>query len=165
MGARRTRELKPLSSEHEQALLIAFQLRHGLSGHGDSAGAPKDLPGLVALARRYDETVFAPHTRAEEELLAGHVPDADLRRLKGEHAEMRRFLEQARGARAAEGRGALARFADLLERHVRWEERELFPALERALTAEALSTMGHELERRLVIHQGELKAQQQPKRA
>jgi hypothetical protein len=161
MGARRKRELKPLSSEHEQALLIAFQLRHGLSGHGDSAGAPKDLPGLVALARRYDETVFSPHTRAEEELLPGHVPEEDLRRLVAEHEEMRRCLEQARSARPAEGRAALARFADLLERHVRWEERELFPALERAITSEALATVGQELEKRLVLTQSELKAHAQ----
>jgi hypothetical protein len=160
MSGKRTRELRPLSSEHEQALLIAFQLRHGLSGHGDSAGAPKDLPGLVALARRYDETVLSAHTRAEEELLVGHVPEADLRRLKSEHEELRRLVEQARSGRPPEGRAALVRFADLLERHVRWEERELFPALEQALTAEALTTMGHELERRLVIAHGELKAQQ-----
>jgi hypothetical protein len=158
MAFKRSRELKPLSSEHEQALLVAFQLRHGVSGHGDSAGAPKDLPGLVALARRYDETVLVPHTRAEEELLAGHVPPRDLQRLRSEHAELRRFLADATDATPQDMRAALARFADLLERHVRWEERELFPALEAAITGEALATMGHELERRLVLTQGELKA-------
>jgi hypothetical protein len=158
MALKRSRELKPLSSEHEQALLVAFQLRHGISGHGDSAGAPKDLPGLVALAKRYDETVLVPHTRAEEELLAGHVSAVDLSRLKSEHIELRRFLSDATDARPQEMRAALARFADLLERHVRWEERELFPALEAAMTGEALATMGHELERRLVLTHFELKA-------
>jgi hypothetical protein len=157
MTSKRSRELKPLSSEHQQALLVAFQLRHGLSGHSDSAGAPKDLPGLVALARRYDETVLSPHTRAEEELLAAHVTPAYLRRLKAEHAELRRLLREANGT-PAEMRSALAHFADLLERHVRWEERELFPGLEAAMTGEALTVMGHELERRLVVAQGELKA-------
>jgi Hemerythrin HHE cation binding domain len=159
MGLKRSRELKPLSSEHHQALLVAFQLKHGLSGHGDSAGAPKDLPGLVALARRYDETVFSTHTRVEEELLAGHVPEADLRRLKNEHADMHRLLDTARSAQPPEMRAALGQFAEALERHVRWEERELFPALESAMSDEALATMGHELERRLVIAQGELKQQ------
>jgi hemerythrin-like domain-containing protein len=158
MTVKRSRELKPLSSEHQQALLVAFQLRHGLSGHGDSAGAPKDLPGLVALARRYDEAVLAPHTRAEEDLLADHLPAADLRRLRSEHAELRRFVADASERNPQEMRAALAQFADLLERHVRWEERELFPALEAAMTGEALATMGHELERRLVLTQGELKA-------
>jgi hemerythrin HHE cation binding domain-containing protein len=158
MTLKRRRELKPLSSEHQQALLVAFQLRHGLSGHGDSAGAPKDLPGLVSLARRYEETVLSTHCRAEEELLADHVPSDDLRRLKSEHAELRRLLADAKDARAPDMRANLVHFADLLERHVRWEERELFPALELAMTGEALATMGHELERRLVLAHGELKA-------
>ena len=158
MALKRRRELKPLSSEHQQALLVAFQLRHGLSGHSDSAGAPKDLAGLVALARRYDETVLTTHTRAEEELLEDHVPPSDFRRLKAEHAELHRLLADAKDAKPGEMRTALAQFADLLERHVRWEERELFPALETALTGEELAVMGHELERRLVLAQGELKA-------
>src|SRR6266511_943247 len=52
---KRSRQLKPLSSEHHQALLVAFQLKKGLAGHGASAGAPKDLPGLALLARRFGE--------------------------------------------------------------------------------------------------------------
>ena len=157
MVVKRSRQLKPLSSEHQQALLVAFQLKKGLSGHSDSAGAPKDLPGLAALARRYDETVLAPHTRAEEELLGGHLSPPDMRRLTGEHAEQRRLLEASKAARPPELRQALQSFADLLERHIRWEERELFPSVEAALSEEMLTTMGHELEKRLVIAQGELK--------
>src|SRR5215208_2782253 len=62
---KRSRELKPLSSEHHQALLVAFQLKKGLAGHAESAGAPKDLPGLLQLARKFEEQVFRTHTRAE----------------------------------------------------------------------------------------------------
>ena len=76
MPQKRSRQLKPLSSEHHQALLVAFQLRKGLEGHGDSAGAPKDLPGLQALARRFEESTFLTHTRAEEELLQERFGEA-----------------------------------------------------------------------------------------
>jgi len=162
--AKRTRELKPLTSEHEQALLLAFQLKKGLAGHSESAGAPKDLPGLLAIARRYEDQVFGTHTRAEEDLLGQYLSDTDMRRLVAEHAEMRHFLDAARGAQPPEMRTALARFADLLERHVRWEERELFPALEAVISNDALAGLGHELERRLVIAQGELKQAQAAKR-
>ncbi|MFL5303151.1 MAG: hemerythrin domain-containing protein [Anaeromyxobacteraceae bacterium] len=154
---KRTRQLKPLSSEHEQALLLAFQLKKGLAGHSESAGAPKDLPGLLAIARRYEDQVFGTHTRAEEDLLGSFLPGADMRRLVAEHAEMRHFLDAARSAKPPEMRTALARFADLVERHVRWEERELFPALEAVISLDALAGLGHELERRLVIAQSELK--------
>jgi Hemerythrin HHE cation binding domain len=157
MAIKRTRELKPLSSEHHQALLVAFQLKKGLAGHGESAGAPKDLPGLLALARKFEATLFSTHTRAEEEVLGRHLPPQDMKRLKFEHAEMVRLLATARHARASEMRQALTGFADLLERHIRWEERELFPRCEADLDESDLATVGHELEKRLVLSRNEAK--------
>ena len=128
---RRSRQLKPLSSEHHQALLVAFQLKKGLAGHAESAGAPKDLPGLLALARRFEEQVFRPHVRAEEDVLGQYLAAADMRRLEAEHAELVQLLESARVRPAAPSCAPrCTAFADLLERHVRWEERELFPYAE-----------------------------------
>jgi hemerythrin-like domain-containing protein len=148
---RRSRALKPLSSEHHQALLVAFQLKKGLAGHSESAGAPKDLPGLLSLARRFEESVLRPHTRAEEDVLGRHLAAEDMRRLAGEHEELRRLLATAKGSQPAELRSALGAFADLLERHVRWEERELFPAAEGQVDAETLALIGGEIEKRLVL--------------
>ncbi len=148
---KRSRELRPLSSDHHQALLVAYQLKKGLAGHAESAGAPKDLPGLLALARRFDEQVLRNHARAEEELLGRWLTEGDMSRLRSEHAEMTRFLDAARAARPNDLRGNLSRFADLLERHIRWEERELFPYAEGHVDEATLATIGGELERRLVL--------------
>jgi hemerythrin-like domain-containing protein len=148
---KRSRELKPLSSEHHQALLVAFQLKKALEGHPEAAGAPRDLPGLVSLARRFEGQVFAAHAAAEEALLGAHLADPDRIRLAAEHAELRALVAHARTAAPGEQRSALAAFADLLERHVRWEERELFPYAEAHLDAAALAVIGGELERRLVL--------------
>lgn len=155
---RRSRQLKPLSSEHHQALLIAFQLKKGLAGHADSAGAPKDLPGLVALARRFEEQVFRSHLRAEEDVLGRYLTEGDMRRLKSEHAELLKLVESTRAAQAAELRAALHGFADLLERHIRWEERELFPYAEDHVDEATLADIGGELERRLVLARSEQRA-------
>jgi hypothetical protein len=152
---RRSRELKPLSSEHHQALLVAFQLKQGLAGHGDSAGAPGDLPGLVSLARRFDEQLMRTHQKAEEELLARLVTGPELERLRAEHADLNRLLDGARSAKPPQARQQLGGYADLLERHVRWEERELFPAVEARVDQATLATIGGELERRLVIARSE----------
>jgi hemerythrin-like domain-containing protein len=148
---KRSRELKPLSAEHHQALLVAFQLKKSLEGHPESAGAPKDLPGLLSLARRFQQHVLEPHVRAEEELLGRYLTEADGRRLVSEHAELRRLVEQARTAAPGEGRTMLGEFAQLLERHVRWEERELFPYAEGHVDQDALTLIGGELEKRLVL--------------
>ncbi len=148
---RRSRELKPLSSEHHQALLVAFQLKQGLAGHADSAGAPKDLPGLLGLARGLEEQVLRSHARAEEEVLGLHVAPADMARLRAEHAELSRLIGATRTARQGDLRGYLGAYAELLERHIRWEERELFPRAEGTVDAATLATIGGELERRLVL--------------
>lgn len=149
--AKRSRELKPLSSEHHQALLVAFQVRKAVAGHAETAGAPRDLDGLLALARRFEDTVLTAHTSAEEDLLGRHLSPADLRRLQDEHRRLHALLREARAGETSLRRAPLAAFAELLEQHVRWEERELFPRCEAAIAAEDLSLLGHELERRLVI--------------
>ena len=157
MAIRRTSELRPLSSEHHHALLLAFQLKKGLAGHGESAGAPKDLPGLINMATRFEESTFLAHPRAEEDLLGPHLTAADARRLASEHRELVRLLGIARQGRPPDARFALTTFAELLERHVRWEERELFPGCEKALQGEALADIGHQLEKRLVLSRNEAK--------
>ncbi len=152
---RRSRQLKPLSSDHHHALLVAFQLKQGLAGHPESAGAPKDLPGLLSLARRFDAQFLRAHTRTEEDVLGSHLTAQDLERLRAEHAEMARLLQRAAGGTPGEQRAALSAVADLLERHVRWEERELFPYAEEHVGADALADIGGELERRLVLARSE----------
>jgi hypothetical protein len=154
---KRSRELKPLSSEHHQVLLVAFQLKQGLAGHGESAGAPKDLPGLAGLARRLGDQLLVTHARAEEELLGMLLRPDDLARLRSEHTELFRLLERAKAAVPVDLRSHLAAFADLLERHVRWEERDLFPYAEAQVDAPTLARIGGELEKRLVLARSEAK--------
>ncbi|HYD40828.1 MAG TPA: hemerythrin domain-containing protein [Anaeromyxobacter sp.] len=148
---RRSRQLKPLSSEHHHALLVAFQLKQALAGHAESAGAPRELSGLVALVRRFDGQVLRTHVRTEEDVLGTYLAPEDLRRLRHEHAQLRDLVDASGAGDPLEQRSALAGFADLLERHVRWEERELFPYAEGHVDADTLATIGGELERRLVL--------------
>jgi len=148
---KRSSELRPLSAEHHQALLVAFQLKKSLEGHAESAGAPKDVPGLISLARRFHEKVFLSHAAAEEELLGRYLTAPDMRRLEYEHAELTQHAQAARTGSVSAQRAALAAFADLLERHVRWEERELFEYAEAHVDHDALVAIGGELEKRLVL--------------
>jgi hemerythrin-like domain-containing protein len=155
---KRSRALKPLSSEHHQALLVAFQLKKGLAGHAEAAGAPKDLPGLLQLARKFGEQVLKAHTKAEEELLGKYIAATDMERMRADHAEMARLLEAARAATSPEVRIRLGAFADLVERHVRWEERELFPWAEDHADEATLASIGGEHEKRLVIARSDQRA-------
>ncbi len=148
---RRSRQLKPLSSEHHHALLVAFQLKQSLAGHAESAGAPRDLAGMTGLVRRFSVQVLSTHTRTEEDVLGSYLAPSDLERLRAEHLQLARLVEATATQSPAEQRAALVAFADLLERHVRWEERELFPYAEGHVDADTLADIGGELERRLVL--------------
>lgn len=52
-----------------------------------------------------------------------------------------RTLEEHAAIREALGRGALGDFSELLTAHVRFEERELFPACEERLPSEVLDAV------------------------
>jgi hemerythrin-like domain-containing protein len=160
---RRSRALKPLSSEHHHALLVAFQLKQSLAGHAESAGAPRDLPGLASLVRRFDTQVMSTHTRTEEDVLGAYLTAQDFHRLRSEHFQLARLVDAVAGQQGAEQRAALAAFADLLERHVRWEERELFPYAEGHVDATTLADIGGELERRLVLARSEARSRGTPR--
>jgi hemerythrin-like domain-containing protein len=109
----------------------------------------------VSLVRRFEDQVMRTHLRTEEDVLGAHLAPEDMRRLRAEHAELTRLVGATREGAPAEQRAALAGFADLLERHVRWEERELFAYAEGHVDAETLAAIGGELERRLVLARSE----------
>jgi hemerythrin-like domain-containing protein len=160
---RRSRQLKPLSSEHHHALLVAFQLKQALAGHAESAGAPRDLAGLAGLVRRFAIQVLSTHTQTEEDVLGAYLTPDDFQRLRTEHLQMARLVEATSGPNPTEQRLALAALADLLERHVRWEEREVFPYAEGHVDASTLADIGGELERRLVLARSETRNRGTPR--
>ncbi len=136
--AKRHPSLVPLSREHHLALLLAFRLRHGLPRTQKPTDSPQEQAGDTV---RFFHSKLATHFRAEEEalfpLIHKTLPQAEslLNTLIAEHAEMRtqaQALEQT-ASDTAVLTTQLKAFGDLLERHVRSEERELFPLFEASL--------------------------------
>lgn len=131
---RRDARLRGLSSDHHGALVLARKLAAlAASGRADAAEAR-------ALSARFSAEL-EPHFRVEDELLLPAL------RAAGEHALADRaaadhVLLRAEAAAAGAGRtGALARLAARLTEHVRFEERELFPRCQLALSAEVFDAV------------------------
>lgn len=148
MTRRRRRHpcLIPLSHEHHEALQLAFRLHHPAPPGPITAITPASTPE----SRAADTLAFfgrslAAHFRAEEELLfpvlRAHAGDDPARPalLDALIADHRRLETLRDRVAAATGEAALApaltAFADLLETHVRREERELFEHVGDALQA------------------------------
>jgi quercetin dioxygenase-like cupin family protein len=118
--------LIPLSHDHHHALVAARRLRQSAGGDDASAEAASFSRFFV------DESV--PHFRDEEEHLFPLVVDSE----EAQPLVVRALLEHQRlhalARDLASGDTAPMReLGELLEAHVRFEERELFPLIERLL--------------------------------
>ena len=133
--------LQPLSRDHHVALLAALRLRRATA---EDAVAARDA--FLAFWREHG----ANHFRVEEEVLlpafAVHAdPNAEcVARMLMDHVRIRaaaRRLEQP-GDQPVE---SLHELGTLLERHVRLEEREVFPLIEDALPPQAADDLVREV--------------------
>lgn len=120
MPLQRDPSLVPLSHDHHDGLLRVFQIRQALR-----AGAGLDKAATAT--RQFFARELVPHFRAEEEVLLPVLRQA----LGAEHPLLARLVEDHRALdRLAQDLDQtphrLSAFADLLERHIRYEERELF---------------------------------------
>ena len=136
----RSDALAPLSREHHVALEVALRLRRATPETAHEA-----LGRFRAFWTEHGERHFA----VEEEIVVGALPHgnetltAASERLEREHAQLRR-----RAASVASGDvEALNELGRLLRDHVRFEERELFPLVEAALSPDALDALGRALTR------------------
>ena len=130
MPARRDPSLIPLSHDHHHGLVRVFEIRRALRSGGDP-GAERALTG------EFYTSDLLPHFRAEEEALvpalreSGALSEALLARLLDEHRTLKSM-----GGELASGRGDLGAFADLLEKHIRFEERRVFVAYQARVPAQ-----------------------------
>lgn len=123
---KRDPRLHDLSRDHHHALVLARKSRSAGTGSEEEARA------LLTAAQTTLERDLLPHFAVEEELLLPALDAAgcaDLtERTRADHARLEELLRSGGGPRER-----LRRFGDLLGEHVRFEERELFPAAERLL--------------------------------
>lgn len=148
--------LIPLSHDHHHGLALALRCRKQALGQLK----PMGQRGLQIRAKEVDDFFFGnlvAHFRAEETVLfpvvEKLVPESRpiVKRLLEEHEKIRSaipLLKESRGLAKV-----LFDLGDLLERHIRAEERELFPLYENNLHATATENVGDEI-RKILSQQG-----------
>lgn len=136
---KRSPELTPLSHDHHHALVVAHALAH-TSDHA---------PGVEM--QRWWEEEGSLHFRVEEVIVLPawwqECREADLRLITRTLAEHNVIREALLGL--GEFGLSVAHLVDLghlLERHIRFEERELFPLIESSLNSESLAAVGKRIE-------------------
>ena len=139
---RRSAELSPLSRDHHQALYAALKLRRA-----EDETASAAIETFTAFWRDHGRR----HFQIEEEVLlpgfvlgGGDPRDELVARVLTEHVEIR---ARAQRVRPESDVPELRDLGERLAAHVRLEEEELFPLIERTLEPKALSRLGEELDR------------------
>jgi hypothetical protein len=121
-------QLQDLSREHHGALKLARA-----AGKAAAAGDADDIAALARRVTRLFAAELDPHFRVEEQGILVQLAQAGahdlVRRTRDDHGELRRLAAALSRPDAA----TLARFADLLAAHVRFEERELFEAAQETM--------------------------------
>lgn len=133
--------LQPLSREHYTGLTLAQRLLK--AARGDAADRRRAVDEFLAGW----EAEISVHFSDEESLLPDLIPDPDQhRRLLDEHERIRAMVKKAASLREDEviEPELLGELGQLLNDHIRWEERVLFPAIEQAASAEQLARLENE---------------------
>lgn len=140
---RRSSELAPLSREHHQVLLQAMRMKDP---------APGSESEVASDFARFWGAEAVDHLAREEDVLIPPYLEAGgsaelVERLRREHAEIREHAQHVLSRIDGPGAcgGCLARMGELLHDHVRFEERELFPEIERVLSPAELRAIGERL--------------------
>lgn len=133
---RRNENLVLLSKDHHFGLLCCWKIRQGLA-------LGIDVERIKRYVRYFWEIHLSGHFDAEERVLPAQEKDPYTDQIKEEHAQIKAIATEVDSHATY---GVLSNFADLLEQHIRFEEREWFPHLERHLQAASLQKIGEELQ-------------------
>lgn len=149
--------LHPLSQHHHFALTQALLMRRAAE-----APASHRAPASRQAAEKFLsfwKKAGEQHFREEEELLlpayARHTPldlDPAVMRMLAEHAKIRGQIHQLQTALESSSEAGpieedVAALATALHDHIRYEENEVFPRIERALGDAELQALGQRLTR------------------
>lgn len=133
---KRNKNLVELSKDHHHGLLLGWKIRQGLK----SGVALQEIAGYI---KHFAHEALFPHFEEEENQLLPFLTEHDPYRVRTieEHKQLREILD-ALADICNHNEEYLFTLAAVLEAHIRFEERELFPYMEMLLSEDELEQLG-----------------------
>lgn len=129
-GIKRHPCLRPLSRDHLIALMAALKLTKAGKGEIELA------EGVSFFLDCWNKEISI-HLQDEERILPEFISDGAYKaRLLADHVELRKFVEHHQEGASSKDTALAA--GEFLEKHVRWEEHELFPHIENSCSPEQI---------------------------
>ncbi len=126
-GLKRHPSLEPFSRDHNQGLIIARRL-----------SSPEKPDAVEQFAQIWKDELM-DHFQEEQRLLGPLCTVDELSRMYAEHLSIGRYASEAiAGSLSSDDAVCLV---EILDQHIRWEERTLFPAIEKRSTESQLTNL------------------------
>ncbi len=139
----RDSSLIPLSHQHQHGLALTVIIERGLKADR----SPEKAAELSRKVADMWKAELKGHFQVEEEVLFPGVrthlqSDAIVDELIEQHRDLEALIERLAASPAKEQIALLTTFGELLSRHIRVEERQLFQQIQERLSEEELKSLG-----------------------
>lgn len=134
---KRSDEIVKLSRDHHISLLFCWKIRNGIKKNAEVSRMKNYVSYFLTDHMR-------PHFQEEEDFLFAPIKDEKVQRALNEHVVILNLTGKILNSDEPE-KDDLLNLANLVDTHVRYEERILFPHLESILSAEQLAEIGRQL--------------------
>lgn len=135
---KRSEHIVQLSREHHFSLLFCWKVKKGVRKGVEPSR-------IIQYILYFWKEHLLPHF-SEEDVLFEKVDDKFVQRAYNEHHEINGLVMSLGSIKEEEDKvQAAIQIADMVDKHVRFEERELFPHLEAAIEESELAKIGEKL--------------------
>ncbi len=135
---KRNENIVKLSKDHHASLMFCWKLRQGIKHHVDEKR-------MIVYVKYFWDQHFSEHFREEEDILFAPLQDDLVNKAIADHRQVQTLIKTLSEPGAGDFYATLARLADVVDEHVRYEERVLFPHLEKELSQSKLEEIGKQL--------------------
>lgn len=135
---KRDSRLYRLSHDHHTGLVFAWRLKQGVANEASEMQ-------MHAYIQYFWENDLRRHFHDEENILLPHLSDSDPMKIKTlqEHKSIRELVHLI--GKGQDRTECIQQLSKMVHDHIRFEERQLFPYLEKALSSSQLNAIGEQL--------------------
>lgn len=135
---KRNKNIVKLSQDHHASLLFCWKLRKGIKYHAN-------VQTMVDYVSYFWDHHFSLHFREEEEFLFAPLKDKVVMKAMDDHQKIETLIREINFTGTENQEDVLLELAGMVDEHVRYEERILFPHLEKELSEEQLLHIGTQI--------------------
>lgn len=135
---KRNENLVKLSKDHHAGLLFCWKIRQGVKYHIETNR-------MIKYVKYFWDHHFASHFKEEEEFLFTLLKDKEVQKALDDHQKIKIFVDKIAVSGMENEEDVLLELADVVDDHIRFEERVLFPHLQEQLSDEQLEKVGEQI--------------------